>query len=79
MPLFYYLNFKSCLFPLTYNTVFFNTTMVPQSTLHWPHIHPFTHRWVVPAMQDSDSPTGSNLGLSVLPKDTTMEQDGVGL
>lgn len=62
MPLFHYLNFNSCLFSLTFNTALFHAIMVPQCTLHWLHIHPFTHRLVVAAMQGTDSPIGSNFG-----------------
>lgn len=44
---------------------------VAQSNLQRPLIHTFTHQWVAAGMQGAASLTGSNLGLSVLPKHTS--------
>lgn len=48
-----------------------STVTVPDSTLQWPLIHPFTHtlvyEWVAAALQGTASPAGS----SVLSKDTS--------
>lgn len=37
--------------------------------------HTHTHQWMAAAMQGAVSPIGSNLGLSVLPKDTSTDWD----
>lgn len=52
------------------NGLHLHSAVTPQSTLQWPLIHPVTH-FQTPMEAAAACPIGSNLVLSVLPKDTT--------
>lgn len=55
-----------------------STVTVSKSAPQWPLIHPFIHYKVAAAMQGAANSTGSNLGFSVVPKDTMMDLERAG-